>query len=96
MKVIIKRPNKASTVKNIDNTLEALQGIVGGYIETVTYASDYVALICNEEGRLLNLPFNCRIRGVDFCGPVVVAGVDGDEFTDVPMSASTFERFWLG
>ena len=32
----------------VDDTLKALQAEVGGYIETVTFASD-AAVICNEE-----------------------------------------------
>lgn len=42
---------------DIDNTLEALQEFVGGYIETVTITEKLV-LICNEEGKIKNLPKN--------------------------------------
>jgi hypothetical protein len=55
---------------------------VGGYIETVSFASD-ACIICNEEGRLLNLPFNCKLLGKEFVGPILIVGVDGDEFTDL-------------
>ena len=81
--VIVKEPGKAPETREIGNTLAALQEIVGGYIETVTLATDLV-IICNEEGRLLGLPFNCRICGWDFVGTVILAGVQGDEFSDVP------------
>ena len=27
---------------------------------------------------------NCRFLGVDFVGPILVVGVDGEKFTDVP------------
>ena len=30
------------------------------------------------------LPANCAICGVDFYGTIVLAGVDGDEFCDIP------------
>lgn len=56
---------------------------VGGYIETVTFAQD-ACVICNEEGRLLGMEDNCRFLGVDFVGPILVVGVDGEKFTDVP------------
>ena len=65
------------------NTLKALQREVSGYIETVTIASDAV-IICNEEGRILGLPDNCRVCGVDFVGTVLIVGTKGDEFCDVP------------
>lgn len=81
MRVIYKAPGCAPEPRDIPNTLEDLQATVGGYIETVTIASDAV-IICNEEGRLHGLPHNCRVFGVDFVGPILIAGVDEDEFTD--------------
>lgn len=83
MKVIRKKPGCEPEVIDIDNTLAALQQEVGGYIETVTIASDAV-VICNEEGRILGLPDNCRVCGVDFVGTILVVGRNKDEFCDVP------------
>ena len=65
MKAIRKEPGCAPELIDIDNTLKALQTEVGGYIETVTIASDAV-VICNEEGVLLGMPYDCRFFGVDF------------------------------
>lgn len=86
IKVYVKEPGQTPALREIDNTLEALQEIVGGYIETVTVATDLV-IICNEEGRLQGLAPNCRILGYDFVGPIIFAGVAGDEFADVPEAA---------
>ena len=83
MKAIRKKPGCEPEVIDIDNTLAALQQEVGGYIETVTIASDAV-IICNEEGRILGLPDNCRFYGVDFYGTVLIVGTKGEEFCDVP------------
>ncbi len=83
MKVIRKKPCCEAEVIDIDNTLEALQAEVGGYIETVAIATDAV-VICNEEGLLRGLPYNCRFLGRSFVGPLLVAGRDKDEFCDVP------------
>lgn len=83
IKVIIKEPGKPAYYDELPNELEVLQATVDGYIETVTIASDFV-IICNEEGRLQLLPHNCAICGVDFYGTIVLAGVDGDEFCDIP------------
>ena len=82
MKVIYKYPGRPAEVRDVPNTLEALQGLVGGYIETVTVATD-AAIICNEEGRLIGLEPNCTLLGVHFVGSIVVAGVAGEEFTDL-------------
>lgn len=43
MKVIYKAPGCAPEPRDIPNTLEELQAAVGGYIETVTFASDAAA-----------------------------------------------------
>lgn len=82
MRAIYKVPGKAQEIIDIPNTLEALQEKVGGYIETVTIATD-AAIICNEEGRLMGLPHNCVLLGVDFVGPILIVGFRGPEFTDL-------------
>ena len=82
MKAIRKKPGCAPELVEVDNTLKALQTEVGGYIETVSIAD--VVIICNEEGRLCGLPYNCRFVGVDFVGTILVVGRDRDEFCDVP------------
>lgn len=73
---------RAWHVHEIENDLKALQEFVGGYIEVVPIAKD-AAVICNEEGRLRGLPFNTRVNGRAFVGPLLIVGVDGPEFTDV-------------
>ena len=83
MKAIRKEPGCAPELIDIDNTLKALQAEVGGYIETVMIASDAV-IICNEEGRLCGLPFNCWFFDMPFVGTILVVGRDRDEFCDVP------------
>ena len=39
-----------------DFSLKELKEIVGGYIEIINLGDDY--MVVNEEGKLLNLPFN--------------------------------------
>ena len=83
MKAIRKKPGCAPYIIEVENTLKALEAEVGVYIETVTIASNAV-IICNEEGRILGLPDNCRFCGVDFVGTVLIVGTKDDEFCDVP------------
>lgn len=85
IEVWLKEPEEDPEKKFIPNTLEFMQWYVGGYIETVTAADDLV-IICNEEGRLMGLPENCTIEGVQFVGKIILAGVKGDEFDDSPLS----------
>ena len=90
MHVIYKAPECPPEPRDIPNTLEELQATVGGYIETVTLAAD-TAIICNEEGRLLGLPYNCRFLGVDFVGPILVVGVAGDKTRYLRVT----QRLWV-
>lgn len=81
--VVIKEPGQAPRLEPLfENTLEAFQAAVGGYIETVTYGRNFV-IICNEEGRLKGLPFNVEIGGVGFVGTILAVGTKCDEFASI-------------
>ena len=62
MQVVVVEPKKKPMVRDIDAGLESMQKIVGGPIEAVYPFDEPVALICNEEGKLLNLPLNRALR----------------------------------
>lgn len=94
MQVVRKDPGKPPVITQVKNTLEALQQAVGGPIETVTLARDAV-IICNEEGRLMGLPHNCRLLGIDFVGTILVVGVDGDEFSGLSDEGARTIARWL-
>lgn len=83
MKIARKRPRESWEFAEVENTLEALQAEVGGYIETVSFLSD-VCVIVNEEGLINDMPFNLNFAGLQLFGPVLLVGVNGDEFCDVP------------
>lgn len=38
-------------------TLQEMQQYVGGYVQIV-YAPDDIAVLCNEDGKILRMPFN--------------------------------------
>ena len=93
IKCIVKRPDEQfGHVTWISDALENLQKTVGGYIETVTLDNG-VVLICNEEARLRDMPYNFtlrRMRGVvtvqnAIFGTVIACGADEDEFADIPI-----------
>ena len=82
MRVIYKAPGKAPEIVEIENTLEALQAAVGGYIEVVTMSKN-ACVICNEEGKLWGMPYNITFLGEHFVGPILVVGVSGEDFCDL-------------
>ena len=78
MKVVVKKPGKPAAVKVIDGTLEEMQAIVGGHIETVTVV-DKIVCVCNEEGILRDLPYNFFLPPHFICGTAFFCGIDGDD-----------------
>ena len=74
MQVVIVEPKKKPTVQNIDDGFEAMQKIVGGTIQAIYPFEEPIALICNDEGKLLNLPLNRALRDSDGRVYDIVAG----------------------
>ena len=83
--VLVKKPGHEWQRKTIANELKALQEIVGGYIEVVTITPG-LAVICDEEGRLKGQRHNTNVGGIDFVGTIILAGVFGEEFINVPFA----------
>ncbi len=86
IKVLIVELEKDPRVEEISHTLESLQQIVGGYIQALYPFDDPVAIICNEEGKLLGLPWNRplydengRIYDI-IAGTFIIAGLTKDDF----------------
>lgn len=79
LRVLVVEPGKPPAAREIDKSLESMQRLVGGYIQAVYPFDDPVALICNEEGKLLGLPMNRTLRderGVPYdivCGTVFLS-----------------------
>ena len=75
MKVLIIEPLKEPYVKDIPNTLEAKQEIVGGLIQAI-YPFDHpeIALICNEEGKFTKLRLNRALFDKDGNIVDIIAG----------------------
>lgn len=72
---------------DIENTLEALQSVVDGYIEVVTLVPGKAVMIVNEEGLLRGMAPNTiasAVANTQIVGSAVVVGVDGEDFTDIP------------
>ena len=89
MKVLVVEPMKPCEAREIPDTLEAMQAIVGGYIQAVYPFQEEVAVVCNEEGRNLDLPFNRPLideSGLPYdivCGTFFMAGFSGEHFVSL-------------
>ena len=83
MKVLIKNVGENTKIADVENDLQSLQNLVGGYIEALPLTKD-VLLICNEEGKLKGLPvnFNIVINGKieSIVGNVFFVGKNDSDF----------------
>lgn len=98
MRILVVEPEHRPEVREIDGSLEAMQNIVGGLIQPI-YLDDSVALICNDEGKLMNLTANRGLRNSDgqiydiVCGTFFLCGAppDCDHFTS--LTPEQIERY---
>ena len=60
LRVVVKEVGKKAKVEIVENTLEAFQEVVDGYIEILPLNSNLV-IVLNEEGKLLDLETNITI-----------------------------------
>lgn len=84
--VLVVEPEQPPYVKSIEDDLRSLQAEVGGSIEAIYPFDDPVAIICNEEGKMLGLPLNRALRDEDHhvydvvAGTFLVAGLGAEDF----------------
>ena len=99
LRVILCRPGEAAEVVEIEDELESMQELVGGLIEPYDpfYSEtdpryENVILVCNEEGKLMQLPLNRAIVDEDgrvmdvIRGPFFLcyAPVESERFLSIP------------
>ena len=90
--VLLVNPGEAPKMVEIDDTLEAMQNIVGGMIEQYMPFEDDVAIICNDEGKMRGMPLNRGICNEDgtlmdiIAGPffIAYAPVESERFLSMP------------
>lgn len=87
MTILEVMPGHKPERKEIPHTLEAMQSVVGGYIQAIYPYEDMVAIVCNEEGKLIGLEPNRAIRSQDsgeildiISGTFFVCGLNEDDF----------------
>ena len=101
MKVLVVRPMEMPEVQEIDHTLSAMQELVGGTIQAVYPFDDPVALVCNDEGKLMGLPLNRALRDEDgqmydaVAGTFLVVGLSEEDFASLtPELAQKYEQLF--
>ena len=90
---LLKRPGEVPRHVNVSDRLETLQKTVEGYVECITVATDMV-ILCNEDGKLRGLPYNCTICGMDLVGTILMVGADENGFTDLPVDWKTMKKLF--
>lgn len=59
MRILVIEPLEKPYIKEIDGSLESMQKIVGGLIQAIyPFDDSEIALVCNEEAKLIGLPLN--------------------------------------
>lgn len=87
IKILYKQVGKPCEVREIENTLEAKQELVGGLIEIIPFHN--VLLVCNEEGKLLNMPPNLLFKYDYIAGDCFFIG---DDFENSDFKSLTDEE----
>lgn len=95
--VLLINPGEHPKRVEIDGSLKSLQAAVDGYIQATYPFKDPVAVICNEEGKLRNLPLNRGLRDESgnlydiISGSFLIIGLGEDDFES--LSAEMMERY---
>ncbi len=89
MRVLLIKPYEEAQLTEIDGSLKSMQELVGGYIEVTYPYEDRVVLVCNDEGKLLNLTPNREIKNDEgqvtdvIFGDFFIAGDGEDDFASI-------------
>ena len=81
MTVVIVKPGYAPYEAEI-NSLDEMQEVVGGMIQAIYPFEDRAAVVCNDEGILLGMPYNRSVPGGygGVFGPFFVCGLGEEDF----------------
>lgn len=89
MTVLAVRSGQAPEKLELSGTLKSMQDFVGGTIQAIYPFADSVAIICNDEGKLMGQEYNRALRdenGVIYdvlCGPFFVCGLGAEDFASL-------------
>lgn len=85
MKILVVEPGKHPYEKEIECTLKEMQKIVGGRIQALYPFRDEVGVVSNDDGILLQMPFNRKIDEECYIfGTFFLCGLGLEDFTSLP------------
>lgn len=96
--VLVVRPMQEPFVKEIENSLRPMQEEVKGNIEVIYPYDDPVALVCNDEGKLMGMSLNRALR-MDgriydiISGTFLVVAIDPTSGEFLPLSKEMQEKY---
>lgn len=94
MNVLVVEPDFAPYEKEI-NGLSQMQETVGGLIQAIYPFEEEVAVVCNDEGILLGIPFNRSMEGGygGVFGTFFVCGLGEEDFCSLtPAQMETYRK----
>ena len=65
LEVLFIEPGKYPKPITINDTLEEMQTLVGGYIEEYSPFDDDISIVCNDEGKIRGMPLNRAVYDPD-------------------------------
>lgn len=89
MTVLSVMPGQVPERMVLEETLEAIQNFVGGTIQAIYPFDDAVAIICNDNAKLMGMPYNRVLRDEEgniydiLCGPFFVCGLGEEDFASL-------------
>lgn len=89
IKIIYIAPGKTPKIRETDTALESLHNLVGGYIQAVYPWDDPVAVVCSDEGKLMEAEPNRVLENEDgealdvITGPFFICGIGEEDFASV-------------
>lgn len=97
MRIIVVEPQMKPAIRHINGSLSSMQNIVGGTIQAMYPYDDAVALVANDEGKVLGLPMNRALRDDNGAvydivhGTFFICGLSEDSFAS--LTNERFHRF---
>lgn len=99
--VLIVKPNEKPYAAEIEHTLAEMQRIVGGDIQAVHLNRDPVVVVCNENGKILELELNRALKNdsgkiVDvLVGTFIICGKGEENFCSLtPDMADKYKKMF--
>lgn len=95
IQIVVVNAGEKPVTMEVGDDLAALQAVVGGYIQEVPFLVDgyRYSVVCNEEGRLSNLPPNRTLGRISFVGDIFFTKYD-DEGELVSLDAADVQRLY--